>query len=81
MAGKDSNNSRGPPPSGLPNAEKLPDGLQKIVDKADKEENFYDELYDGWYVSMRPFFALSSALQSSHELDRHNSSQLFTALY
>lgn len=47
MAGKDSNTSRGPPTTGLPDAEKLPDGLQRIVDKADKEENFYDELYDG----------------------------------
>lgn len=47
MAGKDSNNARGAPPTGLPDNEKLPDGLQKIVDTADKEENFYDELYDG----------------------------------
>ncbi|EMR87759.1 hypothetical protein ACHAO1_000598 [Botrytis cinerea] len=48
MAGKDSSNSRGPPPTGLPGVEKLPDGLQKIVDKADTEDNFYDELYDGY---------------------------------
>ncbi|QSZ34284.1 hypothetical protein DSL72_005874 [Monilinia vaccinii-corymbosi] len=46
MAGKD--NSRGPPPAASPNVQKLPDGLQKIVDKADEEENFYDELYDGY---------------------------------
>ncbi|KAF7924502.1 uncharacterized protein EAE98_006961 [Botrytis deweyae] len=48
MAGKDNNNSRGPPPTGLPDVEKLPEGMQRIVDKADKEDNFYDELYDGY---------------------------------
>ncbi len=47
MANDDSNKPRGPPPSGLPEPEKLPPALQRIVDKADKEENFYDELYDG----------------------------------
>ena len=49
MAGNDSGkkDSRGPPPTGLPNAEKLPDGLQKIVNKADADESFYDELYEG----------------------------------
>lgn len=49
MAGKDegSTQPRGPPPSGLPAPEKLPSSLQSIVDKADKDESFYDELYDG----------------------------------
>lgn len=47
MAGNDSDKSRGPPPKGLPEPEKLPPALQKIIDKADKEDNFYDELYDG----------------------------------
>lgn len=31
----------------LPEREKLPPGLQKILDKADKDESLYDELYDG----------------------------------
>jgi hypothetical protein len=47
MADKDANKSRGPPPGDLPKPEKLPASLQKIIDKADKEDNFYDELYDG----------------------------------
>ncbi|KUJ16585.1 uncharacterized protein LY89DRAFT_585926 [Mollisia scopiformis] len=47
MSGNDSNKSRGSPPKGLPEPEKLPPGLQKLVDRADKEDNFYDELYDG----------------------------------
>jgi len=47
MAGKDSDKPRGPPPNGLPEPGKLPPSLQKIIDKADKEDNFYDELYDG----------------------------------
>jgi hypothetical protein len=51
MAGNDSGKSRGPPPTGLPAPEKLPAELQRIVDKADREENFYDELYDGTYVA------------------------------
>ena len=34
-------------PKKLPAPEKLPDGLQKIVDKVDKDENFYDDLVDG----------------------------------
>jgi len=38
---------RGPPPSSLPKNEMLPQSLQAIVDKADREDNFYDELYDG----------------------------------
>lgn len=51
MAGKDEDNKKGPAPTGLPLKEKLPVALQKIVDKADKEDNLYDELYDGTYVS------------------------------
>lgn len=47
MSGNDSDKSRGPPPEGLPEREKLSPALQKIIDKADKEDNFYDELYDG----------------------------------
>ncbi|KAE8451656.1 hypothetical protein EG329_003113 [Mollisiaceae sp. DMI_Dod_QoI] len=47
MSGNDSDKSRGSPPKGLPQPEKLPPALQKIIDKADKEDNFYDELYDG----------------------------------
>ena len=47
MSGKDSDKGRGSPPTDLPKREKLPRSLQKIVDKADKDENFYDELYDG----------------------------------
>ncbi|KAJ9136517.1 hypothetical protein NKR23_g9882 [Pleurostoma richardsiae] len=35
-------------PEKLPAPEKLPPGLQKIVDKADKEDNFFDELVDGY---------------------------------
>ena len=46
MPGKDSD-KRPPPPKGLPEPEKLPPSLQKIIDKADNEDNFYDELYDG----------------------------------
>jgi hypothetical protein len=34
-------------PSQLPPPEELPPALQKIIDKADKEENFYDELWEG----------------------------------
>lgn len=48
MASNDSDPPRrGPPPTGLPGKEKLPKGLQTIVDKADGDESFYDELYDG----------------------------------
>jgi fission process protein 1 len=47
MSDKNSNKPKGPPPTDLPDPEKLPPALQKIIDKADKEENFYDELYDG----------------------------------
>ncbi len=31
----------------LPEPEKLPPALQKIIDTADKEDNFYDELWEG----------------------------------
>lgn len=34
-------------PNRLPNREKLPQSLQKIVDKADHEDNFYDEIVSG----------------------------------
>ncbi|KAK6579745.1 hypothetical protein PZA11_007981 [Diplocarpon coronariae] len=49
MSGKDSDQSdaRGPPPGGLPPREKLPASFQKIIDKSESDENFYDELYDG----------------------------------
>ena len=47
MSDKDSDKRKGPRPEGLPKPEKLPPALQKIIDKADKEESFYDELYDG----------------------------------
>ncbi|KAG9246047.1 mitochondrial 18 KDa protein-domain-containing protein [Calycina marina] len=38
---------QGPAPTGLPANHKLPASLQSIVDEADRDENFYDELYDG----------------------------------
>jgi len=51
MAGKDSEQPKGSPPSGpLPKAERLPPALQKIVDKAEQDSSLYDELYDGTYV-------------------------------
>ena len=31
----------------LPDGKKLPPALQKIVDKSDKEDNFFDELVEG----------------------------------
>lgn len=34
-------------PKKLPDREKLPKKLQTIVDKSDKEDNFFDELVDG----------------------------------
>lgn len=34
-------------PNKLPDREKLPPKLQKIIEKSDKEENFYDELVQG----------------------------------
>ena len=34
-------------PHKLPEQKKLPKGLQKIIDEADEEENFYDELVEG----------------------------------
>jgi fission process protein 1 len=49
MAGSTKKPNDTSPPVGkdsLPR-EKLPPTLQKIVDKADKEENFYDELWEG----------------------------------
>ncbi|KAK4663055.1 hypothetical protein QC763_600750 [Podospora pseudopauciseta] len=36
------------PSTKLPEPKKLPAELQKIVDKADKDENFFDELYEGY---------------------------------
>lgn len=57
MAGNDSDPPRrGPAPTGLPAPEKLPASLQKIVDKADVDESFYDELYDGTYVTSSQYF-------------------------
>ncbi|KAI9051734.1 hypothetical protein LZ554_004774 [Drepanopeziza brunnea f. sp. 'monogermtubi'] len=49
MSGKDSDKRepKGSPPTGLPAREKLPAEFQKIIDKSDSDENFYDELYDG----------------------------------
>jgi fission process protein 1 len=35
-------------PEKLPAREKLPDKLQQIVDKSDREESFYNELVDGY---------------------------------
>lgn len=37
-----------PDPNKLPNREKLPAALQQIVDKSDKEDNFFDELVEGY---------------------------------
>jgi fission process protein 1 len=34
-------------PSKLPDRTKLPPKLQKIVEKTDKDENFFDELVEG----------------------------------
>lgn len=34
-------------PEKLPNRAKLPPGLQSIVDKQDKDDNFFDELKEG----------------------------------
>jgi len=34
-------------PSKLPDREKLPRKLQNIVDKSEKDENFFDELVEG----------------------------------
>jgi len=34
-------------PKKLPELEKLPPALQKILDDSDKNENFYDELVSG----------------------------------
>lgn len=50
MPGKDSDKGRGPPPEDTPERKQLSPTLQKLVDKTDKDENFYDELYDGRYA-------------------------------
>lgn len=34
-------------PDKLPERQKLSPALQKILDKQEKEENYFDELYDG----------------------------------
>lgn len=34
-------------PAKLPQREKLPAKLQKIIEKSDKEENFFDEVVEG----------------------------------
>jgi fission process protein 1 len=34
-------------PDKLPNKEKLPKGLQNIVDKAHEDESFFDKVVDG----------------------------------
>ncbi|CZS91346.1 uncharacterized protein RCO7_01578 [Rhynchosporium graminicola] len=50
MSDKDSDKKappKGPAPTGLPPREKLSPAFQKIIDKSDSEDNFYDELYDG----------------------------------
>ncbi|KAK0744977.1 mitochondrial 18 KDa protein-domain-containing protein [Apiosordaria backusii] len=36
------------PSTKLPEPKKIPSDLQKIIDKADKDENFFDELYEGY---------------------------------
>jgi hypothetical protein len=54
MAGNNSDKkeSRGALPPAPRATEKLPEGLQKIVDKSYAEENFYDELYEGRLASV-----------------------------
>lgn len=53
----------GPAPTGLPPREKLPESFQKIIDKAEKEDNLYDELYDGTFVTLlSPFSLLYKAM-------------------
>ncbi|KAL5346731.1 hypothetical protein ACLOAV_008438 [Pseudogymnoascus australis] len=47
MLGNDSDAPRGSKPSGLPERKKLPRTLQKIIDEADNDDNFYDELCEG----------------------------------
>jgi fission process protein 1 len=34
-------------PNRLPKREKLPPAMQRIVEKSEKEDNFFDELVDG----------------------------------
>lgn len=47
MLGNDSDAPRGSKPSGLPERKKLPRTLQKIIDEADDDDNFYEELCEG----------------------------------
>ncbi|KAJ4183447.1 hypothetical protein NW759_017078 [Fusarium solani] len=42
-------------PHKLPEQKKLPKGLQKIIDEADEEENFYDELVEGYTPASTEF--------------------------
>lgn len=44
---KSTPNNRGTFDPTLPDRQKLPPALQKIVDKQDKDDNFFDELVDG----------------------------------
>lgn len=47
---KTKKNTSAPPafdPDKLPERQKLSPALQKIVDRQEKEENYFDELYDG----------------------------------
>ena len=46
-AAKDDKNAAEFDPEKLPERQKLPKSLQKIVDKEDKEDNFYNELVSG----------------------------------
>lgn len=46
----DSTSSSGKPdfdPNALPNPQKLPKGLQKIVDKADEDGSIFDDIAEG----------------------------------
>lgn len=72
MSGKDSDKPQSPPPSGLPAPEKLPPGLQKIIDKADNDDSIYDELYDGTYVD--------SSLELSWKSRRMEANQVIVPL-
>lgn len=38
-------------PNKLPERQKLPRGLQSIVDQSDKDDGFFDELVEGQYVA------------------------------
>lgn len=46
-AGKDDTRKTPFDPDKLPERHKLSPSLQKIVDKADKDDNIYDQLVDG----------------------------------